>query len=133
MLILARVRQAAVHGFSKEDLVSISENLNYPTILSRACALVSPSSEETVVKQAWKFFDSWVERSCADPLLGCRPKGSVSRLLVLSDDEFLDADSCPSTASSCTWILERGFGFDQRKTKLSNHSESGMCIGLSFF
>jgi hypothetical protein len=61
MLILARVRQAAVHGFSKEDLVSISEKLNCPTILSRACALVSPSSEETAVKQARKFFDSRVE------------------------------------------------------------------------
>jgi hypothetical protein len=35
-------------------------------------------------------------RSCADPLLGCRPKGSVSRFWVLSDDEFSDADSGPS-------------------------------------
>jgi hypothetical protein len=59
-------------------------------------------------------------RSCADLLLGCRPKGSVSRFWVLFDDEFSDADSGLSTASSCTWNLERGFGFDQRKSKLSN-------------
>jgi hypothetical protein len=65
---LEMVRQAAVHGFLKEHLVLISENLNCPTILSRACASVSPSScEETAVKQARKFFDSWVElkkRTC---------------------------------------------------------------------
>jgi hypothetical protein len=55
------VQQAAVHGFSKEDLVSISKNLHCPTILSRACASVSPY-EETAVKQARKFFEN---RTCA--------------------------------------------------------------------
>jgi hypothetical protein len=50
---LEMVRQAVVHGLLKEDLVLISENLNCPTILSRACASVSPSScEETAVKLA---------------------------------------------------------------------------------
>jgi hypothetical protein len=50
---LEMVRQAVVHGLLKEDLVLINENLNCPTILSRACASVSPSScEETAVNLA---------------------------------------------------------------------------------
>jgi hypothetical protein len=88
---LEMVRQAAVHGFSKEDLVSISKNLNCPTILSRACASVSPSScEETFVKQARKFFDSWVEpkkRTCG-AWKGSLPPRRVSPKLTLSDCVF---------------------------------------------
>jgi hypothetical protein len=65
---LDMIQQAAVYGLLKEDLVLISANINCPTILSRSCASVSPSScEETAVKQARKFFDSLVEpkkRTC---------------------------------------------------------------------
>jgi hypothetical protein len=84
-------RQAAVHGFLKEDLVLISENLNCPTILSRACASVSPSScEETAVKLARMFFDSWVEpkkRTCG-AWKGSLPPRQVSSKLMLIDCVF---------------------------------------------
>jgi hypothetical protein len=48
-------------------------------------------------------------RSCADPLLGCRPKGSVSRFWVVFDDEFSDAESSLSTLEMVRQATVHGF------------------------
>jgi hypothetical protein len=67
------VRQAAVHGFSKEQLVEVEIALNDSSIRRRVEASMSPTASDKKVVLVRNIFEAWGRRSAVAPWVGILP------------------------------------------------------------
>lgn len=108
-LTLDLVRQAAVHGFTKEHLVEAEMALQDSSVERRVEAALSPATADKKVALVNFFFQSWGDRrSSMAPWSGKLPQPRTSPLLTLGECSVVDRRRGRSTmAGSLDELLQR--------------------------